>query len=114
MPYCEMKTTVKVSPEQKKELGKALTKVIEQIPGKTERWIMTGIEDDKYISFAGTDEKDSAVITLKTFGETSDRYYDLVTADFCRVLSEKLGIAQDRIYVIHEPIARWGWNGGNF
>ena len=114
MPYCELKTTVKVSQEEKKELGRALTEIIEQIPGKSEQWIMASIEGDIYIRFAGTDEKDSAVITLKTFGQTTDKYYDLVTEGFCRAVSEKLGISPDRIYVIHEPISRWGWNGGNF
>ena len=39
MPYCNIKTNVKV--EKKKELSKALTKTIELIPGKTENWIMT-------------------------------------------------------------------------
>ena len=90
MPYCNIKTNVKV--EKKKELSKELTKVIELIPGKTENWIMTSIDDEAVMSFAGTDDP-CALITLKTYGEP---------------------IRPDRIYVDHEPIAHWGWNGANF
>ena len=54
MPYCNIKTNVKV--EKKKELSKELTKVIELIPGKTENWIMTSIDDEAVMSFAGTDD----------------------------------------------------------
>ena len=102
MPYCNIKTNVKV--EKKKELSKELTKVIELIPGKTENWIMTSI---------GTDDP-CALITLKTYGEPAQQYYDMVTEGFTKTVSQMLKIRPDRIYVDHEPIAHWGWNGANF
>ena len=114
MPYCEFKTSVSLDRQQKQELAKALCKVIEQIPGKTEPWIMTGIEGDTEIWFNGTDEQPSAVITLKTFGESEKKYYDLVTEGVCSTVSRLLNVPGERIYVIHEPISRWGWNGRNF
>ena len=111
MPYCNVKTNVKV--EKKKELSKALTKTIELIPGKTENWIMTSIDDEAYMTFAGSEEP-TAMITLKTYGEPAPKYYDMVTAGFCETVSSMLGIAEDRIYISHEPSEHWGWNGGNF
>ena len=111
MPYCNIKTTVKV--ENKKELSKALTKVTELIPGKTENWIMTSIDDEAVMTFAGTDDP-CALITLKTYGEPARKYYDMVTAGFTETVSSLLGIQPDRIYVDHEPIKTWGWNGANF
>ena len=53
MPYCNIKTNVKV--EKKKELSKALSKTIELIPGKTENWIMTSIDDEALMTFAGSE-----------------------------------------------------------
>ena len=52
MPYCDIKTNVKVE----KKISKELTKVIERIPGKTENRIMTSIDDEAVMSFAGTDD----------------------------------------------------------
>ena len=111
MPYCNIKTNVKV--EKKKELSKELTKVIELIPGKTENWIMTSIDDGAVMSFAGTDDP-CALIILKTYGEPAQQYYDMVTEGFTKTVSRMLKIRPDRIYVDHEPIAHWGWNGANF
>ena len=111
MPYCNIKTNVKV--EKKKELSKALTKTIELIPGKTENWIMTSIDDEAYMTFSGSDAP-TAMITLKTFGQPEQKYYDMVTEGFCETVSKMLGIPQDRIYISHEPSDLWGWNGRNF
>ena len=102
-----------VKVEKKKELSKELTKVIELIPGKTENWIMTSIDDEAVMSFAGTDDP-CALITLKTYGEPAQQYYDMVTEGFTKTVSQMLKIRPDRIYVDHEPIAHWGWNGANF
>ena len=90
-----------------------MTKTIELIPGKTENWIMTSIDDEAFMTFAGSEEP-TAMITLKTFGQPAQKYYDMVTAGFCKTVSEMLGIPQDRIYISHEPSNLWGWNGGNF
>ena len=87
MPYCNVKTNVKV--EKKKELSKALTKTIERIPGKTENWIMTSIDDEAFMTFAGSEEP-TAMITLKTFGKPAQKYYDMVTAGFCETVSNML------------------------
>ena len=54
------------------------------------------------------------MITLKTFGQPAQKYYDMVTAGFCETVNRMLGIPKDRIYISHEPSELWGWNGGNF
>ncbi len=114
MPYCEIRTNVTVGKNKEMELSHALAKVIGQIPGKTEDWVMTSIQDGAVMSFAGTDEKPTALITLKTFGEPDGELYERLTAGFSKTVGGMLGIPEDRIYVIHEPVKYWGWNGRNF
>ena len=46
MPYCNIKTTVKGEKDKEMELSHALAKVIGMIPGKTEDWVMTSIDDE--------------------------------------------------------------------
>lgn len=114
MPYCELITTVKVEKKEEMALSHALAKVIETIPGKTENWVMTHIEDEARMAFAGSNGEPSAMVTVKTFGEPEQKYYDLLTAGFCDRITELLGVPKDRIYVVYEPIQNWGWNGQNF
>ena len=82
LEYLEADVMMQCALCQKKELSKALTKTIELIPGKTENWIMTSIDDEAFMTFAGSEEP-TAMITLKTFGQPAQKYYDMVTAGFC-------------------------------
>ena len=114
MPYCELKSTVKLTGKQKEDLGHALAGVIELIPGKSEHWVMATLEDDVDMMFAGTNESPCALLTVKTFGELTNEQYDMLSKQFCEVLQNTTGVPTDRIYVIYEPILHWGWNNENF
>ncbi len=114
MPYCEVITTTKVDKSRDMELSHELARIIELIPGKEERWVMTHIEDQARMAFAGDNEQPCAMITLKTFGELTPEQYDMLTKEMCSSASKLLGVAPDRLYVKYEPIVHWGWNGENF
>lgn len=114
MPYCEVITTVKVPAETEMTLNHALTRVIENIPGKTERWVMTHIADEAKMAFAGTNDAPAAMITVKTFGTPEAQYYDVLTKAFCREVAPILGVSPERMYIVYEPIDHWGWNSKNF
>lgn len=114
MPYCEVITTEKIEKADEKKLNREIARIIELIPGKSERWVMTHIEDEARMSFAGTGEEPTAMITVKTFGELTGEYYDLLTREFCGELSKLIGVPPDRVYVVYEPITHWGWNKENF
>ena len=43
MPYCEILTTTKVEKAEEMKLNHEVGRIIEQIPGKSERWVMTHI-----------------------------------------------------------------------
>ena len=46
MPYINLKTTTKVTEEKAEILKAKFGKAIESFPGKTESWLMVGIEDN--------------------------------------------------------------------
>ena len=114
MPFCELKTSAKLDRETKAEISHALARAIELIPGKSERWVMTLLEDENYMMFSGTDENPCAMLTVKTFGELSKEQYDLLSSHFCDILHTMAGIPQERIYVVYTPVNHWGWNRENF
>lgn len=114
MPYLEILTTTKVEKAEEIKLHHELARLIELIPGKSERWVMTHIEDEAKMAFAGSNDEPVAMVTVKTFGELLTEQYDMLTKEICPSLSSALNVPQERLYVKYESINHWGWNGGNF
>lgn len=114
MPYCEIITSRKICSDCELLLNREIARIIEQIPGKSERWVMTHMEDEARMCFAGDGEAPSAMITVKTFGKLENTQYDMLTKELCSVVSKLLNLPTDRVYVVYQPIDTWGWNGANF
>ena len=114
MPFISTVTTKTIDKETRELLKSELGKIIEDLPGKTERWLMLSFEDNIPMYFKGDDSSDTAYIEVKIFGSAPDSAYDKFTADICALYESKLGISSDRIYVKYEECERWGWNGSNF
>lgn len=114
MPYINLKTTKKVSSEQCENIKSAFGKAIECFPGKTEAWLMVGIEDGARLWFKGDNSSDSAVVDVELLGSVSKEGSAAMTAQLCEIINTQLDISPDRIYIKYKGYADWGWNGGNF
>ena len=114
MPFIDSKVSVKVTDEQEKELKTRLGKAIELIPGKTEKWLMTGFEDGCHMYFAGDNSAPCAYIEVGVFGAPDKEGFSKMTAEVTKIYNEVLGIAPDRMYIKYEASMDWGWNGSNF
>ncbi len=113
MPFIQTKTNVSVSADQEKALKARFGKTIENLPGKTERWLMLDFEGDCRMWFGGSDAP-CAYLEVKLFGSASGSSYDRLTAAITDDVSSVLGVPADRVYVKYEEIAHWGWNRSNF
>ena len=114
MPFIGSKITVKVSKEKKETIKKRLGAAIELIPGKSERFLMVGFEDEYSLFFSGEELEKGAFVEVKIFGKASKESYDKLTSAICLIYEEELGIPQNRTYVKYEEVENWGWNGKNF
>ena len=113
MPFISTKTNKPISDATAKTLKEAYASAIELLPGKTEKWLMLNFTENSRMYFDGSDAP-AAMVEVQIFGSASDSEYDALTARMCEIMSEKLSIAPDRVYVKYEEYDRWGWNGGNF
>ncbi len=113
MPYIELKTNKKLTAEQCSDIASQLGEKISIIPGKSERWLMTSVEGECFMTFAGSDAP-CAIASVSIFGSTDSATYERLTAALCDMLSRELGIAADRIYIKYSEISEWGWNSQNF
>lgn len=114
MPFIGSKVTVKISKENKEIIKRRLGEAIELVPGKSERFLMLGFEEEYSLFFSGEELEKGAFIEVKIFGKASKESYDKLTAAICLIYEEELGIPQNKIYVKYEEIENWGWNGNNF
>ena len=114
MPFIGSKVSVKTTDSQQEELKKRLGQAIAILPGKSERWLMVELEDEKKLYFGGDDSEPSAYITVSILGTPDSASFAKITGEICNIYKEIIGINPDRVYVKYDTTKDWGWNGSNF
>jgi phenylpyruvate tautomerase PptA (4-oxalocrotonate tautomerase family) len=114
MPFIDSKVSVKVTKEQETELKSRLGQAISLIPGKSESWLMVGIEDEYHLYFRGEDSEPMAFIEVRIFGGPNRDAFEKMTAEITKIYGDVLGIAADHMYIKYSATTDWGWNGSNF
>ncbi len=112
MPFIKIQTNQTVATEENflKKLSAAMAEKL----GKPESYIMTALQPDIQMSFAGNSAK-TAFVEVKSIG--LDRAATAELSDFiCDFIENELAIEKSRVYIefTDSPGAMWGWNGGTF
>jgi len=113
MPFINVKTNVSVSDDKAESIKFKLGQAITAIPGKSEGWLMVGIEPEYKLWFKGSSEA-AAMVEVSIFGGASHNALTTLTSHITGILTDDLGISSDRIYVKYSETENWGWNGSNF
>ena len=114
MPFIDSKITLKISEEKKEKIKSELGKIISVIPGKSESWLMVGINDDYRLYFKGEKKEKAAFVEVKIYGSADKSAKDKVTSLICSLYEKELDIPKDSVYITFQEIGDWGWNGGLF
>ena len=114
MPFIDLKTTANITAENEARLRADFGKIIELIPGKSERWLMLNFSDGCRMAFAGTADKETAYVNVELLGSTTNEVYDNLTRAICDTVSKELAVPYDRIYVKYSELEHWGFAGENF
>ena len=113
MPFINVKTNVSVPAEDAEVIKSKLGMAITAIPGKSEDWLMVGIEPDYALWFKG-EGLPAAMVEVSIFGGASHNALTTLTSHITGILTDTLGISSDRVYVKYAETENWGWNGSNF
>ena len=113
MPFIDSKVTVKLSDQQKEEIKTELGKLIATL-NKSETYLMVGIEDSYDLWLGGKKLDKGAYVAVSLYGSAPKASYDKLTGQICDLLSSRLGIPGNAVYVTYHPVSDWGWNGANF
>ena len=114
MPFLRIQTN-QILPESTASAlaARASALVAEQL-GKPERYVMTSVESNASMTFAGTDEP-LAFLELKSIG-LPESITAGVSEALCQLVASETGTDADRIYIefTDAPRKMWGWNNGTF
>ncbi|MEE0023293.1 phenylpyruvate tautomerase MIF-related protein [Ruminococcus sp.] len=113
MPFINVKTNAAVPYEKETAIKSALGQAITAIPGKSESWLMVGIEPEHILYFK-EDSAPAAMVEVSVFGHADSSAYEKLTDSVCTILNEQLSIDPSRIYVKYSETPNRGWNGSNF
>lgn len=113
MPFINVKANVSATKDKEAAVKSALGEAVSIIPGKSEDWLMVGIEPDHILYFKGSDAP-AAMVEVSIYGNADKRSLNSLTEEICRILNRELSIPPARIYVKYYSTSDWGWNNANF
>ncbi|HEX3774780.1 MAG TPA: phenylpyruvate tautomerase MIF-related protein [Polyangiaceae bacterium] len=116
MPLLKIFTSAEPLPTaHRSELLKAASALLARELGKPEAYVMTCIVPQTAMTFAGS-EAPSAYAELKNIGIFSPELTERLSRALCALLSNALGVPQNRIYIefTDAEAHRWGFDGGTF
>ena len=113
MPFIDSKISVSVAPE-KKEIIKAEFGRLMSVLGKSESYLMVGMEDNYDLWMGGKKLEKGAYVSVSLLGNASSDAYEKLTGKICELFENELNIPGSSVYVTYHPVSDWGWNGSNF
>lgn len=112
MPYIEVKTTKKMSLEEKSVLSERLADAFAAASSSAvAKNIQMVIEDECWICFRGDTENGSAHVQVCPGPLTPQEDYVKIIESFFPVLVEELGIGKEYIYINVLELEHWGFDG---
>ncbi len=111
MPYLNIVTNQTIS--DKSALLTQASKTVAKAAGKPESYVMVTLSSDTAMLMGGSDAP-AAFLDYRALGLPADR--TAFSDALCTLISDKLGIAGDRIYISMTDSERqnWGWNHSTF
>ena len=111
MPFIQINTSTK-SIFDNDLLQKEVSQMVANLTGKPENYVMTMIQENSQMTFAGTDEP-CCFIKLKSIGSLNP---SSMSKSLCELISSKSNIKTNRIYIefIDVKASNWGFNSSTF
>ena len=111
MPLIQISTSTK-SVIEDDSLQKEISKKVASITGKPESYVMTILQTNTEMTFAGSKEP-CCFIKLKSIGSLQP---SSMTNTLCNLIASKTNINSNRIYIefIDVKATHWGYNNSTF
>jgi phenylpyruvate tautomerase len=114
MPFLRIQTNQPLTDVEASTLAARASAVVATQLGKPERYVMTSVESNPSMQFAGSTAP-LAYLELKSIGLPESLTADTSRA-LCELLAGAADISPDRVFIefTDAPRKMWGWNSGTF
>tara|TARA_Y100001968_G_C19252669_1_gene665246 strand:- start:537 stop:875 length:339 start_codon:yes stop_codon:yes gene_type:complete len=111
MPFIQINTSSQ-SLVDNELLQKEISKMVADLTGKPENYVMTMIQNNSQMTFAGSDEP-CCFIKLKSIGALNP---SSMSKSLCELIASRTNIKTNRIYIefIDVKASNWGFNNSTF
>ena len=111
MPFIQVNTSSQ-SLLESDLLQKEISRMVADLTGKPEDFVMTMIQSNSQMTFAGSDEP-CCFIKFKSIGSLNPTS---MSKSLCQLISSKTNIKTNRIYIefIDVKASNWGFNSSTF
>lgn len=113
MPFIDCKFSKQLTHETCDNVKRGFGELI-GVMGKSESYLMVGIEDNHTLYLGGRKLENGAFIAVSVYGGVNPVQSRKMTEKVCDFLEDELGISPEDVYITYQGIENWGWNGGNF
>ncbi len=115
MPLMTIRTNSSLDDQAVRSLLSTCSAKTAEILGKPETYVMTLFETVQGMSMAGSAEP-SCLVEIRSVGSLSGEQTRALSAAFCPLLSQHLGVEENRVYLNFTafPDAMWGFRGSTF
>ncbi len=112
MPFIQVNTSSKSVLVDEDALQKDISKMVADLTGKPENYVMTMVQRDIKMTFAGSDEP-CCFIKVKSIGSLNP---SSMSKSLCELIASKTNINANRIYIefIDVKASNWGFNSSTF
>ena len=114
MPLLKLETSVAISEDKRKALLASLSKAVAETIGKPEQYVMVTVGQAAMLMSGKPG--DAALVDIRSIGGLTSEVNRKLSQQVCKLLSDSLGVAPDRIYLNFTDVeaGNWGWNGSTF
>ena len=112
MPFIQINTSTNSVVKNDDALQKDISKIVAELTGKPENYVMTMLQRDTKMTFAGSDEP-CCFIKVKSIGSLTP---SRMSKSLCELIASNTNISTDRIYIefIDVKASHWGFNSSTF
>ncbi len=112
MPFIQINTSFKSVVENDDLLQRDISKMVADLTGKPEHYVMTMIQRDTKMTFSGSDEP-CCFIKFKSIGSLDP---SSMSKPLCELIASKTNISTNRIYIefIDVKASNLGFNSSTF
>ena len=112
MPFIQINTSSKSVVENDDVLQKEISKIVAELTGKPENYVMTMLQTDTKMTFSGSDEP-CCFIKVKSIGSLTP---SMMSKSLCELIASRTNINADRIYIEFTDVksSNWGFNSSTF